>query len=83
MIKSNGRYRKYVSELEKLIIHDLEMKIKQVNCNRKQYYELLTGIQWGAKENYQLCANTSETETKKISSVLSEYAQNWFRRKEY
>jgi len=40
------------------------------------------GRQWGAKENYHLCVNTLEIEIKKISSILSEYAQNWFRRKE-
>lgn len=77
-----SRCRKYANEHENLTLHELETKIKQVDRYRKQYYELLMGRQWGAKENYHLCVNTSEMEIKKISSVLSEYAQNWFRRKE-
>lgn len=77
------RCRKYANEHENLTTHDLKMKIKQIDNYREQYYELLMGRQWGAKENYHLCVNTSEIEIKKISPVLSEYAQNWFRRKEY
>lgn len=77
-----ARCRKYTNGHENLTNHDLEMKIKQVDRYREQYYELLMGRQWGAIENYHLCVNTSEIEIKKLSSILSEYAQNWFRRNE-
>ena len=56
----------------------LEKKIKSIDKNRKKYYELVSNIEWGNKENYDLCINTSNIEIKNIVPSLAEYIMQWF-----
>jgi cytidylate kinase len=66
---------------EKLTDSELKKKIKQVDKNRRNYHEIISDLEWGAKENYHLCINTSNIEIKDIIPSLSNYIENWFRRK--
>ena len=52
---------------QKSLNHDVLRKIiTQTDKNRSRYYEFLSGQKWGAKENYDLCINTSSADTEKI-----------------
>lgn len=68
-------------EDEKLSDKELENQIMQVEKNRKKYHEVIAHIEWGDKSNYHLCINTSKLEIKDIIPPLSNYIENWFRRK--
>lgn len=50
---------------EKLTDKELINKIKSVDKNRKAFNNLISGTEWGRKENYDLCINTSNIEIKK------------------
>ena len=55
------------NEEQKSLNHDVLRKIiTQTDKNRSRYYEFLSGQKWGAKENYDLCINTSSADTEKI-----------------
>lgn len=73
------RCKKKASEQEKLSDSELEQKIKKVDKNRKNYYDLLSNQSWGRKENYTLCINTTNIEIKKIIKPLANYIENWFK----
>ena len=45
---------------------ELRQKIQSIDKNRSKYYSYYTGNKWGAKENYDLCINTTDTEIKQI-----------------
>ena len=61
------------NEEQKSLNHDVLRKIiTQTDKNRSRYYEFLSGQKWGAKENYDLCINTSSADTEKlIQCVIS------------
>lgn len=75
------RCREKSKENLELTQHDLKKKIQQVDKNRKKYYELISNLEWGQKENYHLCLNTSGIEIKTMIPALAEYIEKWFRRK--
>lgn len=50
---------------EKLTDKELINKIKSIDKNRKAFNNLISGTEWGSKENYDLCINTSNIEIKK------------------
>ena len=66
---------------EELTDKELEDKIMQVDKNRKKYHKIISSLEWGEKKNYHLCINTSDLEIKEIIPSLSNYIENWFRRK--
>jgi len=66
-------------EDEKISDKELENKIMQIDKNRKKYHEIISNIQWGEKENYNLCINTSKLEIKEIIPSLANYIEIWFR----
>lgn len=57
---------------------DFEKKIKQIDKDRKRYYELVSDMEWGKKEHYHLCINTRGVEIKTIIPGLAEYIDKWF-----
>lgn len=57
---------------------ELENKIKSIDKNRKAFNNLISNSEWGKKENYNLCINTTNIEIKNIISPLSEYIESWF-----
>ena len=66
---------------EELTDKELKDKIMQVDKNRKKYHKIISNLEWGEKKNYHLCINTSDLEIKEIIPSLSNYIENWFRRK--
>lgn len=60
---------------------ELEKKIKQIDKNRRNYHRVISNLEWGEKENYHLCINTSGIEIKEMISPLADYIEEWFRRK--
>ena len=65
---------------ENLSDKEIESKIMQVDKNRRNYHKVISNLEWGVKENYNLCINTSNLDLKCIIPSLSDYIQNWFRR---
>ncbi len=49
----------------------LRRKMRGIDKNRARYYSFYTGNSWGAKTNYDLCINTTNTEIKEIVPVLA------------
>ncbi len=74
-----NRCREKGNEDEKLTDKELANKITQIDKNRKDYHKIISNLEWGVKENYHLCINTSNLEIKKIISPLAEYIKNWFK----
>lgn len=75
------RCRKKALKEENLTDKEMQNKIKQIDKNRQKYHTLISGLEWGKKENYHLCINTSRMEIKTIIPSLAEYIQNWFERR--
>lgn len=59
---------------------EIENKIKQIDKSRKSFHNIISNIEWGEKENYDLCINTSNVEIKETIPALAEYIQNYFRK---
>ena len=63
---------------ETLTERDLLRKMKQIDKERAAYRELFTESDWGKKEAYHLCVNTSGKEIKTLIPALTEYVRLWF-----
>ena len=74
-----NRCKQKGNEDEKLTDKELANKITQIDKNRKEYHKILSNLEWGEKENYHLCINTSNLEIKEIISPLAGYIKSWFR----
>lgn len=66
-----ARCREKAGEHEHLSDKQLKRYIKAVDKNRAQYYRFHTENKWGARENYDLCVNTSNTPVKDLAEMLS------------
>lgn len=66
------------NELKNEQLTDVQMKskIKEIDKNRAKYYNFFSGEKWGAKENYDLCINSSQKKIKDISLPISEFLKN-------
>lgn len=53
-------------------------KMKKIDKERAAYRELFTEEEWGKKESYHLCINTSGKEIKNLVGAIGEYAKCWF-----
>lgn len=73
-----SRCRQKAQEDENLTDKELEKKIKAIDKNRKAFNSLISNAEWGMKENYNLCINTSNIEIKTIIPSLAKYIENWF-----
>ncbi len=56
---------------ETLSEKELRKRIESINKARADYYEFYTGQKWGAKENYDLCINTSNCSVKALAEAVS------------
>lgn len=65
-------------EGENLTEKDIKNKILEVDKNRRKYHNVISNLEWGDKNNYNLCINTSGIEVKSIINPLVEYIENWF-----
>lgn len=73
-----NRCKEKAKEDEHLTDKELENKIKDIDKNRKALNDLISNAEWGKKENYNLCINTSNVKIKSIIPALAEYIENWF-----
>ncbi len=58
---------------------EIENQIKQIDKSRKSFHNIISNIEWGEKENYDLCINTTNVEIKDIIPAITQYIQNYFR----
>lgn len=77
-----NRCKQKADSEENLTDKELEKKIKTIDKNRKDFNDLISNAEWGDKENYNLCINTSNLKIKTIIPSLAEYIENWFGEKE-
>lgn len=75
-----ARCKQKADENENLSDKELEKKIIEVSKNREKFHNVVSNEQWGKKENYDLCINTSGVDIKSIITPLRMYIENWFRR---
>ena len=73
-----ARCKQKAKEDENLTDKELEKKIKTIDKNRKAFNSLISNAEWGNKENYNLCINTSNIEIKSIIPSLATYIESWF-----
>lgn len=66
-----ARCRLKAPENENLSDKELVKMLTKVDKNRAKYYENMTGNRWGAKENYDLCINTSSIDIKDACSMIA------------
>lgn len=57
---------------------EMKKHIERIDNNRRRRRQLVGGGKWGAKENYNLCVNTSGCEIKHIVPGVADYAMAWF-----
>lgn len=67
-------------EDEKMTDKELKKKIMQIDKNRRNYHRIISNLEWGDKNAYHLCVNTSGIEIKTMIAPLTDYIANWFRR---
>ena len=72
------RCRERAPEDEKLTDKELLKKIKQVDAGRARQRRLITDSEWGAKESYHLCINTTGLNIKNLVPPLAEFIKNYF-----
>lgn len=63
---------------EPLTERELLRRMKQIDRERAAYRALFTESEWGKKEAYHLCVNTSGREIKALIPALADYARGWF-----
>ena len=66
-----ARCREKAPEAEELTDRQLRRRIREVDRHRARYYTYYTGKTWGARENYDLCVNTSNIPVKEIATALA------------
>lgn len=76
------RCKEKANKDEKIGEKELEKKILSVDKHRKNYHNLISNLEWGRKENYHLCINTSGIEIKDMILPISNYIKEYFRRRE-
>lgn len=58
--------------------HEMLRKMKKIDKERAAYRGLFTEEEWGRKESYHLCVNTSGREIKSLIPALASYINTWF-----
>lgn len=75
-----ARCRAKSGDAESLSDKELEKQIKNIDKNRKKYYDFYTGQEWGDKRNYDLMINTSNISIKvaahEIAVMIKEFRKN-------
>ncbi|MBR3836150.1 MAG: cytidylate kinase-like family protein [Clostridia bacterium] len=72
------RCRDRAAKDEKLTDKELVRKIRQVDSGRKKQRKLITDSEWGEKESYHLCLNTTGMNIKAFIPPLAEFVKSYF-----
>lgn len=75
------RCEERADENEHFTEKEMLRKMKQIDRERALYRELFTEDEWGKRESYDLCVNTSGKEIKTLIPALVQYANAWFGQK--
>ena len=73
-----ARCRKRAPVDEHLTDKEMARKMKRIDKKRMEYRRMFAVGEWGRKENYHLCVNTSGKEIKKLVPGVLAYAKIWF-----
>lgn len=72
------RCKSKADETERFSDKELLKKMKQIDKERAAYRAMFTEFDWGRKESYHLCINTSGKEIKALIPGIAEYVKLWF-----
>lgn len=72
------RCRERTPEHERLTDKQLLKKIRKIDKGRKKLHSLFLGGEWGDREEYNLCVNTSGTVIKEVVPCIADYVNHWF-----
>lgn len=72
------RCQNRASENEHFTEKEVLKKMKQIDRERVAYRELFTENEWGKKESYHLCINTTDKDIKNLVPAIAEYVKYWF-----
>lgn len=75
------RCRQREGTAEHLPERELLRAMRRIDRDRAAYRELFTENDWGRKESYHLCVNTSGKEIKALTPAVAEYVRLWFGQK--
>jgi cytidylate kinase len=56
-------------------------KIKVVDKQRADYYNHFTSLEWGRKENYDLCLDTSTLGVEQAIAIIENYVKKFIKNK--
>lgn len=56
----------------------IKSKMEKIDKDRKNYHDVISSSEWGAKENYDLCVNTTNINIKEIIDPLADYINKYF-----
>lgn len=73
-----NRCRRRADENEHLSEKEMLKKMKQIDKERAKYRSLFCEEDWGRKESYHLCINTSGKEIKAFIPAVADYVKLWF-----
>ena len=65
---------------EELTQKELAKKIKQIDKMRAKTRTVLSGQNWGERHDYNLTVNTTDWEIKELATLVSQFADAWFKR---
>ena len=60
------------ADAEALDEKSMRQLVQKLDRERAKYYDFYTGMRWGAKENYDLCLNTTDADLSAMASILAE-----------
>ena len=66
-----ARCKQRSPESESLSDKQIEKYIKTIDKDRAKFYRYFTGNKWGARENYDICINTTNTDIKQLVANLA------------
>ncbi|MGN0453201.1 MAG: AAA family ATPase [Ruminococcus sp.] len=72
------RCKNRAEENEHIAEKEMLRKMKQIDKERAAYRSLFTEEDWGRKESYHLCINTSDKDIKALIPAVTEYVRLWF-----
>lgn len=72
------RCQERAPDTENLTDQQMQKKIKQIDAGRIKHQKLFSSDNWGDKEHYHLCINTSGLEIKSVIPAIKDFALNWF-----
>lgn len=76
-----ARCKSRAEESEHFSEKDMLRKIRQIDKERAAYCGLFTEKEWGQKESYHLCINTTNKEIKTLIPGIATYVNLWFEQK--